>query len=112
VDRLQLQLVFARMLGAGTWSHVDLARYLVSVKDMLTEVELDRLKETRWLPREREDPVKLASGKMRVVRYVLGLSLPNMLVESVSMNLPAPQVSCRGPLRAHSYLARTRFAAT
>jgi hypothetical protein len=75
VDCVQLSLVFARMLAGGAWSHVDLTRYLVSVKDMLTEVELDRLKETRWLPREGEEPSE-RGGKTRVVRYVLGLLTP------------------------------------
>ncbi|GAA5922620.1 uncharacterized protein JCM15063_003364 [Sporobolomyces koalae] len=72
---VELQLVFTRLLGAGDWSHVQLVRYLVSVRDTLTATETDRLRKTSWLPREGEDRVAGApgpngeKGKPKTIRY-------------------------------------------
>ncbi|KAK4050523.1 hypothetical protein OIO90_005106 [Microbotryomycetes sp. JL221] len=55
---VDLQLVFSRLLGQeGGWSHVDVVRYLVSIRHSLSSLELDRLKKTAWLPREGEAKV-------------------------------------------------------
>lgn len=73
--RSQLQLVFTRLLGAGDWSHVQLVRYLVSVKSTLTAAEKDRLRKTNWLPREGEAKVEQPVGadgtkpRPKTVRY-------------------------------------------
>ncbi|KWU45472.1 hypothetical protein RHOSPDRAFT_28836 [Rhodotorula sp. JG-1b] len=72
---VELQLIFTRLLGAGDWSHVQLLRYLVSVKDTLTAAERDRLRKTSWLPREGEAKVEQPAGtdgvvpKAKTVRY-------------------------------------------
>ncbi|BGP44913.1 hypothetical protein JCM10450v2_000728 [Rhodotorula kratochvilovae] len=72
---VELQLVFTRLLGAGDWSHVQLVRYLLSVKDTLTAGEKDRLRKTTWLPREGEakvDQPLAADGtrpRPKTVRY-------------------------------------------
>lgn len=71
----QLQLIFTRLLGAGDWSHVQLLRYLVSVKDTLSAAERDRLRKTSWLPREGEAKIaqpadsKGVVPKPKTVRY-------------------------------------------
>ncbi|GAA5857149.1 hypothetical protein JCM8547_009340 [Rhodosporidiobolus lusitaniae] len=77
-SHVELQLVFTRLLGAGDWSHVQLLRYLVSVKDTLSPSERDRLKKTAFLPKEGEAKVEQPVGaegmrpKARTVRYRAG----------------------------------------
>ncbi|KAA1076386.1 hypothetical protein PGT21_005519 [Puccinia graminis f. sp. tritici] len=51
---VELQMVFSRLLGSGEWNHADLVKYLVSVKDILTDTEVDKLRQTSWLPKEGE----------------------------------------------------------
>nr|XP_031863300.1 uncharacterized protein CI109_001175 [Kwoniella shandongensis]KAA5530372.1 hypothetical protein CI109_001175 [Kwoniella shandongensis] len=53
---VDLQLVFSRLVGGGEWSCHDLMKYLVSVKDTLSEEELKRLKQTAAFPLELEPP--------------------------------------------------------
>lgn len=60
-------MIFTRLLGAGDWSHLQLLRYLVSVKDTLTSAERDRLRKTSWLPREGEAKVAQPAGPDGVV---------------------------------------------
>ncbi|MBW0477365.1 hypothetical protein O181_017080, partial [Austropuccinia psidii MF-1] len=65
---VELQMVFSRLIGSGEWSHVDLVKYLVTVKDTLTDLEIDRLKHTSWLPKDGEpkvDPPPGPDGKPR-----------------------------------------------
>ncbi|GAA6015207.1 hypothetical protein JCM11491_000504 [Sporobolomyces phaffii] len=75
---VELQLVFTRLLGAGDWSHVQLVKYLISVRDTLSANETDRLRKTTWLPREGEGKVEGPvgpngeKGKPRTVRYRAG----------------------------------------
>ncbi|GAA5908053.1 uncharacterized protein JCM6883_004102 [Sporobolomyces salmoneus] len=75
---VELQLVFTRLLGAGDWSHVQLVKYLVSVRDTLSATEQDRLRKTSWLPREGEGKVEGTvgangeKGKPRTIRYRAG----------------------------------------
>ncbi|GAA5832862.1 hypothetical protein JCM11251_000508 [Rhodosporidiobolus azoricus] len=72
---VELQLVFTRLLGAGDWSHQQLVKYLVSVKDTLSPTERDRLRKTAFLPKEGEAKVEQPVGvdgvkpKPRTVRY-------------------------------------------
>nr|ODN97578.1 hypothetical protein L204_02996 [Cryptococcus depauperatus CBS 7855] len=47
---VDLQLVFSRLIGGGTWSCHDLMRYLVSVKDTLSDEEIKRLRQTAAFP--------------------------------------------------------------
>ncbi|GAA5919060.1 hypothetical protein JCM1841_003725 [Sporobolomyces salmonicolor] len=75
---VELQLVFTRLLGAGDWSHIQLVRYLVSVKDTLSATELDRLRKTSWLPKEGEAKVESPAGadgvkpKSKTIRHMAG----------------------------------------
>ncbi|BGP12853.1 hypothetical protein JCM10213_005226 [Rhodosporidiobolus nylandii] len=75
---VELQLVFTRLLGAGDWSHVQLIKYLVSVRDTLTPAERDRLRKTTFLPKEGEPKVEQPPGpdgvrpKAKTVRYRAG----------------------------------------
>ncbi|KAH9824771.1 hypothetical protein DFH28DRAFT_941666 [Melampsora americana] len=62
---VELQMVFSRLLGSGEWNHADLVKYLVSVRDILTDVEVDRLKHTNWLPKDGEPKL----GKPKTIRY-------------------------------------------
>lgn len=74
---VELQMVFTRLLGAegSTSSHVDVLRYLCSVRDALSSTELERLKRTAWLPREGEAKVESLPGpngeprRPKTVRY-------------------------------------------
>ncbi|GAA5870207.1 hypothetical protein JCM16303_001925 [Sporobolomyces ruberrimus] len=75
---VELQLVFTRLLGAGDWSHVQLIRYLISVRDTLSAIEMDRLRKTTWIPREGEGKIEGTvgangeKGKPCTVRYRAG----------------------------------------
>jgi len=53
---VDLQLVFSRLIGGGTWTCQDLMKYLVSVKDTLSSEELARLRHTAAFPLEVEAP--------------------------------------------------------
>ena len=72
---VELQLVFSRLLGSGSWSHSDVVKYLVSIRDTLSPAEVDRLRKTSWLPKEGEAKVAQpagADGKVptpKTVRY-------------------------------------------
>ena len=59
---VDLQLVFSRLIGGGTWTCQDLMRYLVSVKDTLSSEELARLKQTAAFPLEVERFDEAAEG--------------------------------------------------
>ncbi|KAI9626276.1 hypothetical protein KEM48_010528 [Puccinia striiformis f. sp. tritici PST-130] len=61
---VELQMVFSRLLGSGEWNHSDLVKYLVSVKDILTDIEIDKLRQTNWLPKEGEPKVELLQDLM------------------------------------------------
>ena len=54
---VDLQLVFSRLIGGGTWTCQDLMKYLVSVKDTLSSDEMARLRHTAAFPLEVESPV-------------------------------------------------------
>lgn len=43
---VELDLVFERLLGAGTWSAQDLVKYLVSVQGSLSKDEVEKLRRT------------------------------------------------------------------
>ena len=47
---VDLQLVFSRLVGGGTWTCQDLMKYLVSVKDTLSADESARLRHTAAFP--------------------------------------------------------------
>ncbi|KAK6910047.1 hypothetical protein I203_104076 [Kwoniella mangroviensis CBS 8507] len=53
---VDLQLVFSRLVGGGSWTCQDLMKYLVSVKDSLSDEEMKRLKMTAAFPLEIEAP--------------------------------------------------------
>ena len=54
---VDLQLVFSRLIGGGTWTCQDLMKYLVSVKDTLSIDELARLRHTAAFPLGVEPPI-------------------------------------------------------
>ncbi|QRW13174.1 hypothetical protein RhiLY_12173 [Ceratobasidium sp. AG-Ba] len=49
---VDLQIVFSRMIHSGDWTAADLIKYLVAVRDTLTPLEIDRLKQTSAFMRE------------------------------------------------------------
>ncbi|KAF7975917.1 hypothetical protein HWV62_8178 [Athelia sp. TMB] len=53
-DHVELQIVFDRMVKTGDWATADLVKYLVSIKDKLSGLELDRLKATSAFRKEGE----------------------------------------------------------
>ncbi|KAF8688692.1 hypothetical protein RHS03_09437, partial [Rhizoctonia solani] len=52
---VDLQIVFSRMIHTGDWSTADLIKYLVAVRDTLSSLETDRLKQTSAFMREGGD---------------------------------------------------------
>ncbi|PLW32719.1 hypothetical protein PCANC_19560 [Puccinia coronata f. sp. avenae] len=109
---VELQMVFSRLLGSGEWNHADLVKYLVSVKDILTDTEVDRLRQTNWLPKEGEPKVILPPGpdgkarKTKTNRYSA-----NQLYEPSSANqeLQLPLVEWPGKWRSTSDEAKLLF---
>ena len=76
---VDLQLVFSRLIGGGTWTCQDLMRYLVSVKDTLSSEELARLRQTAAFPLEVERFDETGEGaKPAAVRRK-----PNQLYEPI-----------------------------
>ena len=63
---VDLQLVFTRLIGGGSWSCQDLMKYLVSVKDTLSDEEVNRLRHTAAFP--LESTVKSDSSKRSTIR--------------------------------------------
>ncbi|KAF9088566.1 hypothetical protein BGX23_007256 [Mortierella sp. AD031] len=55
---VELQLVFDRLVNAGSWDHMQLVKYLASVRDTLSSGEMKRLKATPIFPKEDPDAVK------------------------------------------------------
>ncbi|KAI9246456.1 hypothetical protein BDA99DRAFT_592382 [Phascolomyces articulosus] len=53
---VELQLVFDRLISDGSWSHVDLVKYLTSVQGTLSQTEMNRLRETPIFTKEGEEP--------------------------------------------------------
>ncbi|KAI8149845.1 hypothetical protein BJV82DRAFT_2121 [Fennellomyces sp. T-0311] len=53
---VELQLVFDRLISDGSWSHVDLVKYLTSVQGTLSHTEVERLRETPIFTKEGEEP--------------------------------------------------------
>ncbi|KAG0011532.1 hypothetical protein BGZ80_000622 [Entomortierella chlamydospora] len=49
---VELQLVFDRLVNAGSWDHMQLVKYLTSVRDTLSSGEIKRLKATPIFPKE------------------------------------------------------------
>ncbi|POV96419.1 hypothetical protein PSHT_15145 [Puccinia striiformis] len=109
---VELQMVFSRLLGSGEWNHSDLVKYLVSVKDILTDIEIDKLRQTNWLPKEGEPKVELLPGpdgktrKPKTNRYSA-----NQLYEPSVANqeLQLPLVEWPGKWRSTSEEAKLLF---
>lgn len=109
---VELQMVFSRLLGSGEWNHADLVKYLVSVRDILTDVEVDRLKHTNWLPKDGEpkvQPIPGPDGKVRkpkTIRYAA-----SQLYEPTTANreLQLPLVEWPGKWRSTSEEAKLLF---
>ncbi|KAF9081732.1 hypothetical protein BGX27_004797, partial [Mortierella sp. AM989] len=58
---VELQLVFDRLVNAGSWDHMQLVKYLTSVRDTLSSSEMKRLKATPIFPKEEFDNEKSAT---------------------------------------------------
>lgn len=63
---VELQLIFTQLVAGGSWSHVDLIKYLLSIQESLSKDELGRLAKTAWLPKEGEDA---AEGAAKPPKY-------------------------------------------
>ncbi|KAI9033764.1 hypothetical protein CLU79DRAFT_882880 [Phycomyces nitens] len=53
---VELQMVFDRLVSEGSWSHIELVKYLTSVQTTLSSVELVRLKASQIFTKEGEEP--------------------------------------------------------
>ncbi|WRT66409.1 uncharacterized protein IL334_003365 [Kwoniella shivajii] len=73
---VDLQLVFSRLVGGGSWTCQDLMKYLVSVKDSLSDEELKRLRQTAAFPLAVDAPAE--GAKTSTVRQK-----PHQLYEPV-----------------------------
>ncbi|KAI7866109.1 uncharacterized protein EV154DRAFT_475102 [Mucor mucedo] len=64
---VDLQMIFDRLVSDGSWSHIDLAKYLASVQSTLTETEARRLRETAIFTKQGEEPtlkeIEKSTGK-------------------------------------------------
>ncbi|WVR07080.1 hypothetical protein IAU60_004119 [Kwoniella sp. DSM 27419] len=82
---VDLQLVFSRLIGGGSWTCQDLMKYLVSVRDSLSDEEMKRLRQTAAFPLAVEAPDD--GAKAPVIRQK-----PHQLYEPVdamkSLGLP------------------------
>ncbi|KAI8605357.1 hypothetical protein EDD21DRAFT_363843 [Dissophora ornata] len=58
---VELQLVFDRLVNAGSWDHMQLVKYLASVRDTLSSGEMKRLKATSIFPKEDFEKEKTAT---------------------------------------------------
>ncbi|KAF9167525.1 hypothetical protein DFQ26_004297 [Actinomortierella ambigua] len=52
---VELQMVFDRLVNAGSWDHMQLVKYLASVRDTLSAEEIRRLRATPIFPRQNKD---------------------------------------------------------
>jgi len=109
---VELQMVFSRLLGSGEWNHADLVKYLVSVRDILTDTEVDRLRQTNWLPKEGEPKIVLPPGpdgsarKPKTNRYsASSLYEPS----AANQELQLPLVEWPGKWRSTSEEAKLLF---
>ncbi|KAG9080781.1 hypothetical protein FRC06_006170, partial [Ceratobasidium sp. 370] len=59
---VDLQIVFSRMMHTGDWTAADLIKYLVAVRDTLTTLEIERLKQTSAFMRENPAGGKSEDG--------------------------------------------------
>ncbi|KAI9250278.1 hypothetical protein BY458DRAFT_559759 [Sporodiniella umbellata] len=53
---VELQIVFDRLISDGSWSHIDLIKYLTSVQSTLSDTETRRLRGTAIFTKEGEAP--------------------------------------------------------
>ncbi|KAF8752076.1 hypothetical protein RHS01_07718 [Rhizoctonia solani] len=60
------RIVFSRMIHTGDWSTADLIKYLVAVRDTLSSLETDRLKQTSAFMREGE--MEMANPHVTLLR--------------------------------------------
>jgi hypothetical protein len=49
-------MVFDRLISDGSWSHVELVKYLTTVQSTLSDIETRRLRETAIFTKEGEEP--------------------------------------------------------
>ncbi|KAG9078227.1 hypothetical protein FS749_009799, partial [Ceratobasidium sp. UAMH 11750] len=86
---VDLQIVFSRMIHTGDWTAADLVKYLVAVRDTLTALEVERLKQTSAFMREDQAGDKggdsaapkrfMAKELYEPVDVLRGLGLPILL---------------------------------
>ncbi|KAG0222294.1 hypothetical protein B0O80DRAFT_113406 [Mortierella sp. GBAus27b] len=74
---VELQLVFDRLVNAGSWDHMQLVKYLASVRDTLSSTEIKRLKATSIFP--QEDHTKDKSAQLKSDQTVDQTSAPTPL---------------------------------
>ena len=69
---VELQIVFSRMIHTGDWTAADLIKYLVAVRDTLSALEMDRLKQTAAFMCEGETGKAEGDGTSKVApkRYM------------------------------------------
>ncbi|WVQ99431.1 hypothetical protein IAU59_006566 [Kwoniella sp. CBS 9459] len=105
---VDLQLVFSRLVGGGSWTCQDLMKYLVSVRDSLSEEEMKRLRHTAAFPLEIQTDEKPGQKPKQVIRQK-----PHQLYEPVEAmrNLGLPLLDWgEGKWRSNSEEAKMLFS--
>ncbi|RUS32742.1 hypothetical protein BC938DRAFT_474458 [Jimgerdemannia flammicorona] len=107
---VELQLVFDRLVADGSWSHVDLVKYLTSIQLTLSSTEQARLKETPMFPKEGEAVVMrdLPGGgqKPHIMRYrAADLYVPSDILRGLGLSaIEWPAGKWRGQSDEAKYL--------
>ncbi|OCF40369.1 hypothetical protein I317_05804 [Kwoniella heveanensis CBS 569] len=105
---VDLQLVFSRLVGGGSWTCQDLMKYLVSVRDSLSDEEMKRLRQTAAFPLE----VQPGDDDTKSIKYVVRQK-PHQLYEPVeamrSLGLPLLDWG-EGKWRSNSEEAKMLFS--
>ncbi|PKI83429.1 hypothetical protein MVES_002504 [Malassezia vespertilionis] len=75
---VEIQLIFDRLIAAGDWSHAELIGYLTKHRDLLSNVEWERLRSTAIFPKEDMDGNKRyqAAELYEPVEELRALGLP------------------------------------
>lgn len=105
---IELQMIFDRLVSAGDWSHVDLLGYLVTIRDSLAPLEIDRLKKTAIFPKAGEPSTVGPNGKPKLTRYRAS-QLYEPLDTLKALNLPLLDWSGGKPWRTTSDEAKFAF---
>ncbi|KAJ2964603.1 hypothetical protein NQZ79_g415 [Umbelopsis isabellina] len=90
---VDLQMIFDRLVSQGSWSHLELVKYLASVEDTISSKEIARVKETAIFPKAETSNIseKEKEGSKVVPKRYKAYELYAPLEELEPLNLPTIQ---------------------